>query len=200
LSEIQQARYDKLLRRVADLKGPGSKVSEALGDLFPTLDVERVPGELLALSGYALCFGSAAPAPVAAQAPRTMLFNPPGSGKLLTVSSFTVSTINVAIIRYAISITELTSVISTQVFRDPRLGLTARPTGQISQQTSVALTGATGQFQILPQTPFRMADPNGIAVLPPGTGLEVGGATLNSTIHITYFWRERNAEPSELNL
>ncbi len=45
--ELQQNRYDQLIRRVGGIIGPGSKVVEALGELFPVIDVENVPGELL---------------------------------------------------------------------------------------------------------------------------------------------------------
>jgi len=57
VTELQQNRYDQLLRRVGDLKGPGSKVNDVLQELFPTIDVENVPGELLFLMGTHIGLG-----------------------------------------------------------------------------------------------------------------------------------------------
>ena len=39
MSQLQQSRYDQLLRRVGDLKGPGSKVNDVLHELFPMFDL-----------------------------------------------------------------------------------------------------------------------------------------------------------------
>jgi len=198
-SEIQQSRYDQLLRRVADLKGSGSKVSEVLTELFPVIDVERLPGELFLLMGTQLGFGAASVTGAAAQRPRTQLFNPVGSGKIAAVSSCVISTTNTQRIRYTTNSIALTTGIGTESFRDGRLPVTNRPSCQIRTDSTVAITDATAQFILSVNVPFELKEENALAVLPPGEGFEIGGDVIASTIVVTFNWRERVAEPSELN-
>jgi len=199
-SDLQQTRYDQLIRRVGGIIGPGSKVSEALSELFPVIDVERVPGELLLLGGTHLCIGSSQVTGAAAERPRIQVFNPVDSGKLVTVSSVLISTANQGIIHFATTIIALTTGIGTEVFRDRRLSDVGGPVGQIRTDSTVAITDAHGQFRFAANTnTFTLSDENSIAVLPPGSGFEVGHVTTTATINVTFTWRERVAEESELN-
>lgn len=200
MSEIQQNRYDQLLRRVADLKGPGSKVNDALTELFPMIDVENVPGELLALSQMSLAFAGVQRASIAAEFPRVMLFNPAGSGKLVVVSSvMVVNNSSVQTIRYTVTPNTIGVDLGIALFRDTRLGLLSRPTAQIQTASTVVQTGATSQFNLGQNVPIVLEDENSLFVLEPGTGLEFGGDQAQSVIQVNYRWRERVAEPSELN-
>jgi len=199
VTEIQQGRYDALLRRVADLKGPGSKVNDVLEELFPMFDVEKLPAELYRLANIDLCYGGATFVAVPAQAGRGQLFNPAGSGKILTVTQAGCSLLLGARIRWGRQDTPHTSNFSTQLFRDVRHPLGNLPTGQIRGQTSVALANATGQTFINALTPFTLEDENGITVLTEGTGFEIGVDALNQAMTFYFYWRERVAEPSEIN-
>jgi len=199
-SELQQSRYDQLIRRVGGIIGPGSKVFEALTELFPVLDVERVPGELLLLGQTQLCIGSITFSSAAAQSPRTQLFNPVDSGKLITVSSMIISVPAASIVRFSVGFTALTTGQGTERYRDGRLPLAARPSGQIRTQSSAAQTDAHGQFRMGGSDPRQFTDENAMAVLSPGSGYEWGSNIINNSISVTWHWRERVAEPSELNL
>jgi len=199
-SDLQQTRYDQLIRRVGGIIGPGSKVAEALSELFPVIDVERVPGELLLLGGTQICSGAALRAGDVAESGRIQIFNPVGSSKLIAVSSVLFSTTTSQVIRWTTNKTALTDGIGTERFRDERLATTSRPAGQIRSDSTVALTDATGQARITSNTIFRLEDENGIAVLPPGSGFEMGTGTDNTTLIVTFYWRERVAIESELNL
>jgi len=198
--EIQQNRYDQLLRRVGGLIGPGAKVAEVLSELFPMFDVENVPGELLILGGTRICIGGGSITSAAAEAPRMQLFNPVDSGNLITLTSLIVSRAALGIIRFGPVTVPLATGIGTETFRDMRLALQDRPVGEIRTESSVALADATGQFRIPDSVPYTLEDENGVVVLPPGTGFEIGLASLQATIFTSWFWRERVAEPSELNL
>ncbi len=197
--DLQQTRYDQLIRRVGAIIGPGSKVAEALSELFPVIDVERVPGELLLLGGTHLCIGAARVAADVAESPRVQLFNPVESGKLITVSSVQVATQTAGQINYATSIIALTNGVGTEVFRDRRLSTVGGPVGEIRTDSTVALTDAHGQIRLGVNVTNTLEDPNSIAVLPPGSGFEVGGTVLNSALTVTFNWRERVAEQSELS-
>jgi len=199
VTEIQQGRYDALLRRVADLKGPGSKVNDVLEELFPMFDVEKLPAELFRLANIDLCWGGAFVDATAAQAGRGQIFNPAGSGKILTVTQASMTTNVSSNIRWGRQDTVHTSLFSTQLFRDVRHPLGNLPTGQIRGQTSVALANATGQIGTLSNSPFVLKDENDVMVLTEGTGFEIGTSALNAPMRFYFYWRERVVEPSEIN-
>ncbi len=199
MNELQQTRYDQIIRRVGGIIGPGSKVAEALSELFPVIDVERVPGELLLLGQTALCLGAGSITGAVGEAARIQVFNPAGSGKLVAVSSTVLSTATTQQMRFATTNTALTTGLGTEVFRDRRLPGTSRPVSQIRTDSTVAKTDAHGQFRVLANTPHELPDENTVAVLPPGAGFEVGADTFNTNIVVTFFWRERVALESELN-
>jgi len=200
VTAIQQNRWDQLLRRSADLKGPGSKVNDALSELFPTFDVENVPGELFFLMGTILAHGGAKVIAGVTDAPRLQLFNPVGSGKILTVTSIILTTGSSENVRGTVENAPLTTVPAIELSRDGRMPATSRPTGQIRTDATPAFTDATVQFSMAADIPFLISDPNGLAILPPGTGYEWGNGSVNSTLAASFWWRERTAEPSELNL
>lgn len=199
MTEIQQNRYDQLIRRVNNIVAPGSMVGDALNELFPTIDVERVPGELLFLMGTDICVGSSELLGDAGEVPNIQLFNPAGSGKLITITSIIVSTNATGRVRMATTIIPASSGIATQVFRDRRHGITQRPVGEIRQQSQIALVDANIFVAVIVNESYTMSDENGIAVLSPGSGFEAAPIITASILRITYFWRERVAEPAELN-
>jgi len=198
-NELQQTRYDRTIRRVGGIIGPGSKVAEALGELFPTIDIERIPGELLALGGTGLAQGSSILTGAAGERPAIMLFNPVDSGKLVTVTTVYVSSNTGQIIRWNINTTPLAVTVVGAQFRDGRLGIGTIPAGVILEESKVATTVTRGQARILSGDTFDIHDENSVAVLSPGSGMEVGGATVATTLNVSFAWRERPAEQSELN-
>ena len=196
--EVQQTRWDRLIRRVSGSIGPGSRVSETLSELFPVLDVERVPGELLLLGGTQLCMGAAQVTGAAGETPRLQIFNPVDSGVLITVTLLLISGGATLNNRVATTITALTTGAGTEVFRDRRIALISRPVGQIRTDSTVAFTDAHLLFTTQASVTTLLTDENGLAVLPPGSGYEVGNNTAASTIRGSFFWRERPAEEAEL--
>lgn len=200
MTEIQQNRYDQLLRRVADLKGPGSKVNDVLEELFPVIDVEQVPGELLLLGGTRLCMGAALTTADALEVPSAQVFNPVGSGFLITVTDFYVAQLNVSNIRWARTATALTSGIGTEIFRETRLAATESPVGEMRTDSTVALVDANGITRELANRPVHITAKNGLMILAPGQGMSVGSEQIAGQVQVTFYWRERVAEPSELSL
>jgi len=198
-NELQQTRYDRTIRRVGGIIGPGSKVAEALGELFPVIDVERIPGELLALGGTGLAQGSSILTAAAGERPSIMLFNPVDSGKLITVTTVFVSSSTGQIIRWNVNTTPLAVTVVGAQFRDGRLGIGTIPAGTILEESKVATTVTRGQGRVLSGDMFQIKDDNSVAVLSPGSGMEVGGANVATTLNVSFAWRERAAEQSELN-
>lgn len=200
MSEIQQTRYDHLLRRVAGLIGPGSKVGDAITELLPTIDVENVPGELLALMGTRVALGHTTETGVAAVNQRSQLFNPEGSSTIITLTTLFVETANVQRIQFGLVDTALTTLSNVRAFRDSRLPLGPVTVGQIRTDTDAAIepVGSFG-FVAAVNESIAISDPNGVAVLSPGFGLQVTTATVNTNLIVGYLWRERPAEQSELS-
>ena len=198
-SELQQTRYDRLIRRVGGIIGPGSKVSEVLSELFPMIDVERVPGELLALSGTVISIGSLSQAGVVAEFARAQLFNPVDSGKLITLTKVIFSSDTAGIINLGWQAAGITTLATTSSIRDTRFGFTALPVGQMRFASAGFASTADGRIEVIANEPYRLEAENGIAVLGPGSGFEVGADTANRSILATFFWREREAQQSELN-
>jgi len=199
-TEIQQNRYDALLRRVAGIIGPGSKVSEVLTELFPTFDVENVPGELLLLAGTRTCMGGGTVGAVVAESPKFQLFNPPDSGMLITMTRMWFSSNAALVHRWGRSNGSFAARISTEVYTDTRNPVANLPVGQIHQLSSAVLATATNQARVLSHTSLEFWNENGLVILSPGFGFEVGAGSSNVSGFFGCNWRERVAEASELTL
>ncbi len=197
-SELQQNRYDQLIRRVGGIIGPGSKVAEALSELFPTIDVERVPGELLLLGGTQLGHGGSIVTGAVATAPRIQLFNPIDSSKIITCTSIVVVTGSTEVVRSTVNQTALPSGIGVELVRDGRVPIPTRPIGQIRTQLTGVLADATVQWTQAADVPFYLTDPNGLSILPPGSGYGFGLGAVNTVLQVSFWWRERVAEQAEL--
>jgi len=197
--EVQQTRWDRLIRRVSGSIGPGSRVAETLGELFPVLDVERVPAELLVLGGIRMAMGRTSAGPVAANVPCAMLRNPGESGVLITVHQVRFSSTTAQVVTGGPTLNTL-STAGTRAFADTRLGLVARPTGQVLSEA--LLVGAPDFFRFSQRASIDTVwtVPKAIAVLAPGTALAICGSTVNTQFASSWSWQERSAEESELSL
>ena len=198
MAEIQQTRYDRLIRRVTGAIGPGSKVAEVITELFPMIDVERVPGELLILGGTRLGFGGIQVISPVAEAPKIQLFNPTDSGLLVTVTTI-ISTVSVnASITFGVTTTLLPSGPGIEGKRDTREGTLKRPTATIRTLSDASAGPNFFPNQVLARDPLTFNDENGLFILAPGTGVTVSTTSTDMALTVGFFWRERTAEFSEL--
>lgn len=200
MAELQQTRYDRLVRRVGGIIGPGSKVGEVITELFPMLDVENLPAELYLLSGTQLAFGGGAIAGIGLQSPTAQLFNPAGSNVLVSITGFNLATDFNTLVRWGITTTPIGTAIGTEIIRDSRKFPPDFPVADVRQVTAVALASGTNQTRILASTDFNFSPRNGVAVLAPGTGLEIGVSDVGASLNYSFYWRERVAEESEFNI
>ena len=198
--EVQQTRWDRIIRRVSGSIGPGSRVGETLSELFPVLDVERVPGELLILGGTRLAWGGATRAGVAAEFAKCQLFNPAGSENIITITRIDVDIEAAGLLRMSTQIFELATDVGTSAFRDSRFPVGDTPLGVIRSESTAVIITIFNQYLLETGVSFNFADENGIAILAPGTGLTIGPAAANINITAEFWWRERPAETSELSL
>jgi len=197
--DLQTARYDQLIRRVGGLYGGGAKVVEALPELFPVLELEDTTPELIALTGWRTAWQNIAQAPSLLELSAVQLSNPVGSGLIAAVTQFIVRLDTVQDVHASVTSNLFTSASIRGLFRDGRFGGN-RNTGLELRSDNDIVTNAGFAVFITPAfSLFTVRDDNGLAVLTPGTALQVGTAAVNVDINVTYFWRERPALPSEIN-
>jgi len=199
LSQLNQNRYDQLLRRVGDLKGGGSKVNDALTELFPMIDVENVPAELLLLMGSRLALGGADLAVAGGSFfNQAMLRNPGQSGIIITLlearpSSLTSQTFAWGPTVNTLPDTEVSGFTDTRVFGEGTVG-------QVLSDQLLVPGPSFGFARVQSGRDFVLAVPRGLAVLGPGTAFGITCTTLNTDFQVAFTWLERVAQPSELNL
>ena len=199
MSELQQNRYDQLLRRVGDLKGPGSKVNDALTELFPMFDVENVPSELLLLMGSKMAMGRVTQTPGGASFfSFALLRNNGGSGVIARVTS--VRVFSTTIQRFVIGPTlNSDSASGNTAFTDGRVF--GEGTALVTQGNNNALTFGSDFYRVAVQTGDTVWSPPGAGmIITPGTALSVSAGATNTDIQVSFTWIERAAQPSELSL
>lgn len=198
--DLNQNRYDQLVRRVGSLTGGGAKVSEVLAELFPVLEVESTVPELRLLAGVILGLGSRTSAGTAALQAQIQLFNPAESGNLITVTACAMTVGAAQAVAFGLVNTALATQTSTQRPRDGRVNILSPILGQIRFGTSAAVAPDVGRLQLPLNLAVTLDNSDGLFVLPPGTGFQVTTTTVNTALVCTFWWRERVAEQSELNL
>ena len=198
MGEIQQGRYDRLLRRTTSQVGPGSKVGNALEDLFPMLEVENTPSELLRAVGWKLGAGQTTRNPAAGKQAVVQLFNPSGSRHLIVLTQIILSTNVAAGINSGPSFDALTRASIAGRQRDTRDGELRETVGLIQDEDDALVNNILQVFAVN-DVYTTITDPNDIAVLSPGTGWRVAVGAINIALRITFLYRERVAEPEELD-
>ena len=204
---LQISRWDRLLRRLGNLVGEGAIATGILEDVFPVLDVENLQTDSWHYAGWRMAQGANTVAAAAGQTPRIFLDNPPDSGNLVVVDQ---------IYMFADAVTEVrigpNPLAAARTFNGPSLLFDMRyevSTGGGPQDTPAAgtfgesslgpLPNDAGRFSIQVANRMENVTPfKGMAVLPPGRSLSVRGLTIAGTLTVTFFFRERVAEPAEL--
>jgi len=195
--EVQQTRWDRIVRRVTGSVGPGSRVSETISEVMPVIDLEAVPAELLLLGGTQLAWGQTLFGPVVAAFPYGQVLNPTDSGNIITITSVRIFSDTSQQLNIALT-TEVMVTPDSQAIRDSRRGVAGIPVGQCRGKTDAAAPVFATRQRVVADTPLVWTDPNDLAVLSPGFAMQIAGTTLNTELALTWMWRERPAEESEL--
>jgi len=199
VTEIQQNRWDQLVRRVANITSPGSMVNDSLTELFPVLDVETLKAELLALSGTRIAFGAQNHASSAGDLNHAQIFNPENSGAIITVTRVDFRAAATMDIRYAMAVLPLTDLNANEAYRDGRLLQIGKPVGQLRSVQQAAGIPIVGSFLVEGNITRTMESDEGLFVLSPGTGITWATTVTGTASIFSFMWRERVAEPAELN-
>lgn len=195
--DLQQARYDQLVRRVGGLYGGGAKVVEVLPEMFPVLELEDTTPELLALTGWRTGWQSTERLSGAANTSSSQLFNPAGSAQLVAITQLVFITNVTTNVQMEIVTVQIGTGVSG-LFRDSRFGVPRSTVAEASSLDGGAVGGGLRIFMTADEK-FTIRDDNGIVVLAPGTGLSVGTTNNQIRLAVNYFWRERQALDSEIN-
>ena len=199
--EVQQTRWDRMIRRVSGSIGPGSRVSETLSELFPVFDVEQAPAELLVLGGTRMAMGRSVEVQVGSNFQMSMLRNPGGSEAIITLLS--VSMFSSTAQAFAMGLTQNTFAnlnAANTAFSDGRLFGSSTPVGEV--RDGISLVAGVDFYQLRGSAGESIfyEPPKAVAVLSPGTAFSVSATVINTLLLVSYTWTERPAEASELNL
>ena len=199
MTEIQQNRYDQLVRRVNNIVAPGSMVSDALSELFPVLELESLKTELQLLGKTRLAFGNTTLLASVGDLNHHQLFNPVDSGMLVVLERMDINSATSQLIEYGLATVALADFTANQAFRDTREGILQPVVAQARDVQQVGSIARFGAFRIIANTTFTMQDKQGLFLLAPGTGITFASVTANTVTNVTFQWRERVAQPAELN-
>jgi len=198
VTEIQQNRWDQLIRRVAGIVGGGSQVNDTLNELFPVIDVENVPGELLALQPTDLGFVSGALPAVATFFNHHQIFNPVGSNALIVITKVNIFTTTSQNIRFSNFIGAQATLAGNERRRDTRSGVLASILAQHRTGQSIISGGIDYRMRAVADVNLNLEAENGVSIIFPGTGFTVTTDAANTNSTVAFMWRERVFQPSEL--
>ena len=162
------------------------------------IDVENVPSELLLLSGSRLCMGRGTITGDALEFGQSMLRNPGGTGAILrlmliSVFSTTAQTITIGPTQntYALS--------GVEAFSDGRI-FGQGTVGKVLLESLLTIGSNFFHFQVNGADTVFFRPPVAFSIITPGTAFSVSTTNDVTQLDVSYFWVERVAQPSELNL
>ena len=198
MGRLQTARLENFIRRWGSIKGGGSILSETLGDVFPILDLENLTPENHLTAGWNLFCGQATVVGVAAQLAGLQLTQPAGRTSLVVVDKIIVNAELAQDITFGVNLTPRASIINTNN-KDTRNAQAFNANAIITGNANMGVAALGGIIAVAAATDRELEAPNGLGVLGPGGSFSVVCATVNSDLTVTFFGRERQAEPSELS-
>jgi hypothetical protein len=198
---VIRSNLSRLLKLINGVLPPSIDDTEPL-DLdrrtLPTIVLENDRPEWGYLSETALMAFGVYISAVAAKVPVVRLRNPPGSGALLVLESVFVGYSTGS--AFTLKLGSATADLATPgyaVSRDTRLILPL--SGKVGIVSSVADNVALGNTFLVGQCPTGVTTILPVAaILAPGSHLEFAGSTVNLSVAIALFWRERLALKGEL--
>lgn len=197
---MQVGRYNAILHKLLAMK-EGAPAPTLAPDILPVLVLESDRPEWAYLGGVALASAGAERAGVALQVAHLQIFNPVGSGALVIVNELVLASDNSAVIQWGVTPTAMATNETVGGAADTRLlsPIAVRNVAaQIRSDSTVGLLGMSytlGTIRVI--TNQGIVIPQDV-VLAPGTGLLVSNRAIAALLQVTFIWRERAFEPSEV--
>jgi len=198
MGRLQTGRLENLIRRWGSIKGGGSVLSETLGDVFPILDLEKLPPELLLLAGIHTWSGVLADTGAAGQNAGIQVVNRANSGIIMVVTRLSIRSSTAQSVTYGTVNGLLTGSSIGLRNRDTRDGLLISQWGSL-QSDDTSNTEFFGNIRLAINVDRVLEVPNGIAVLSPGNQFTVSTTTNATFMSVGFQGYSRLAEPSELS-
>jgi len=193
-SDLTTNRYDNLIRRVGNMQGPGSKLSELVPAGMPIFPLEGGPHELQAIGGKSTYFAGVGFVPTPGMAAHVQLRNPADSGKLVTISRMDIVSQSQSLLRIIMVVGEafldLVSVGFAQ--RDSRID-SGRSAILETADASIVAGGENYETQLM--TPPLVLG----WTLAPASLIFVEQTVATVRLTVNFAWSERRLEPSELS-
>ena len=200
INQIQGGRWDKFLRRLLPIKDR-SVAPILASELVGQIVVQEWEPEFFWLRDDYLATGSARQSSVAAEISHCKLRNPDNSGNLVVLEELWIRTAADMLVDLAHSSVTIAGFVNqATAFRDLRKSaLTAvdSTVGQVSINSDPVALGGGAIARLAIET-LLSKEVKFPVILPPGSELIVRGLTVNVGLNVTFIWRERIAEPSEL--
>lgn len=205
INQIQGGRWDGLIRRLFPIKDR-SVAPVMASELVPQVVIQEWEPEFFKLRGNeALAMGISQVSPVVGQLSAVQLFNPLAAGMLVIVEKLILRASPDALLELAYGVTNSVIPNATQratAYRDTRFGSVPAVGVTAAELHSAANAAAVGAANEIARISV-LADDSKVLdidiVLDPGASLIVRSFNVNILLNITYLWRERSAEPSELS-
>ena len=198
MGRLQTARLENFIRRWGSIKGPGSVLSETLGDVFPVLDLENLTPENLLPAGWFPIAGHATVTGGVAQLGGVQIANLANSGLIAVIDKFTIQGGASQQVTFGTNQAIFVAVAVTPRNRDTRAGSTFN--AMLTLRTNVnSATEFFAQIAADASGYREFSAPSGVAVLGPGSALTVVSTTQNVGLRVSFYGHVRIAEPSELS-
>lgn len=190
-SDVQTGRWDNLLRRVAGMQGPGSKMREIVPSAVPVFPLEGGPHDLQLIGGKFSFISTLRFTPAVGFAASILLINPSASGKLIVVDQvlLTSSLAGMGNLSIGVIAGVVNTVIPTQ--RDGRI-VSPHPVARLHELSLVATN--LRQFTVGPTTVVRDMG----WTISPNRALSFRSDIIDAVTDVAFVFSERVAEPSEL--
>jgi len=197
MGRLQTARLENFIRRWGSIKGPGSVLSETLGDVFPVLDLENLTPENQLTAGWTQFWGFITVAGVAAQVAGCSIINPANSGQIAVVDGviFNIQSTSSVTIGSSLPLFTPTQNVRTRDRRNPAFSGKLR----IAANANVGAAATGLLVRAVAVVDKQIEIPGSLGVLIPSSQLEVVVTAVNLDMTCSFYGRVRDAEPSELS-
>jgi len=200
LNQIQGGRWDGFLRRIFPIKE--RSIAPVLApELVGYVTVQEWEDDLFWARDERLAWADIRLAGVASQFAHAQLLNPAGSDALVILEKIFVDTSSTGVV----SIAALTGALPSGVRaasspRDQRFQAIPSIGATVAQPitvSNVALLGSASNAEVITGDLFTHEFKLG-TILPPGESVVIRNTQVNKILGVTWFWRERTAEGTEL--
>jgi len=204
-NEINVGRYGKILGKILGLRerNPSGEIAT---EIFPNITLENDRPEWLFLANERLCRAGDEQSGVAGQVSACALTANVNTNVLGVVDHFLISTNSAQLIQVGLAAALLATVNNCRILdaRDPKyvnddpLQCTLQSSKSTTATTFLSANRTIAEIRLPTNGTMRFDGPFILFGGPASTSIVVQGTTANTAIGVSWAWRERTIDPSEL--